>query len=313
MAIDKFKIVNEDGSTNQSEYNRCINFLNNYIDGKITVTPETTWENPFEVDMTQNKSAFEMLQDILSLNENRLLTKKAYDHIKDLFKGLLDYYGAGIYTCGNYITQSKNFLDGPGYMYDPLTGDETEVQRNLLSGELAVYFKNDKYKTVVGYEDVNYIPFTDSKQITWNIPIYSPNIVRHYQSNVDNHPNVYKGYVSGVYTPFYRLCGQYVGSSTLFNYSQCNDLLYTSNMTTYDDSRINEPVVVRTKGIISNFAQPARGIDLSLVTTAQSSIQNPTDVNAYLDPAVTNSVIPYINPTDMTAADQSEWISNNET
>ena len=37
MSIERFKIVNDDGSTNKSEYERCIQFLNDYIEGKVKV------------------------------------------------------------------------------------------------------------------------------------------------------------------------------------------------------------------------------------------------------------------------------------
>lgn len=313
MAIDKFKIVNSDGSTNQSEYNRCIQFLNNYVNGVITVTPETTWENPLEVDMSQDKSAFEMLNNILTLNRNRLLTKKAYNSIKKLFKGLLDYYGAGIYANGSYISQSKNFLDGPGTMYDVFTDNETEVQRRQLSDELAIFYRNDDYKTVIGYEDTSYISTTDGKQITWNTPVLSPTVVQHYKSNIDNHPNVYKGNPSGVYTPFYRLCGQYIGSSTLFYYSECNDTLYTSGLNAYSDSRINEIINPKKFTPLAIYTTPSRGVDLSMVSTAQNKVNNPQNVNASLSATYTNTTIPYTHPTKMTAAEESEWIIEDET
>lgn len=312
MAISKFTIVNSDGTINKSEYERCISFINQYIEGTVKVYPETTWENPLEVDMSQDKSAFEMIGDLISLSSNRLLTNKAYNHIKNLFKGLLERYGAGIYTTGYYLPRSGNFLDGPGYMYDVLGDEKSEVKRKQLDQDLAVYYINDDYKTVVQYEDRNYQSVADATSILWNNPSQALVPTTHYQSNIDSYPNVYKGYVSGVYTPFMVLSGQYVGSSTLFFYSEDNDILYTSGLDAYNDSRINE--TINTKKFVNSTysTKPSRGVDMSLITTAQTSVTNAQNANAYLRPSYVNTLIPYTNPILMTVAEPTEWIFEDE-
>ena len=71
MPIEHFKIINEDGTTNQAEYNRCIEFLNSYIDGTIPVYPETTWTNPFEIDLSQQKSAYTLIKEIVEQPTNK--------------------------------------------------------------------------------------------------------------------------------------------------------------------------------------------------------------------------------------------------
>ena len=135
MAVRPFKIINDDGSTNQSEYERCVQFLNDYVEGKIPVYPPLSWDNPFEVDMSRDKSALSLLVEILKQETNRLLTPNAFNNIKLLFKGILDRYGATIHTCGRYLEQSANFKDGPGYMYDVFS------KENYLKQSINILFR----------------------------------------------------------------------------------------------------------------------------------------------------------------------------
>ena len=64
MSIERFKIVNDDGSTNKSEYERCIQFLNDYIEGKVKVYQKLDWDNPYEVDMTRELPANVLLKEV---------------------------------------------------------------------------------------------------------------------------------------------------------------------------------------------------------------------------------------------------------
>ena len=93
MPITPFQIINPDGSTNQAEYDRCIEFLNQYVNGEVRVYSDVTWENPFEIDMTQEKSAYTILRDVLMQSTNRLLTRTAFQSIKQLFTRLVQRTG----------------------------------------------------------------------------------------------------------------------------------------------------------------------------------------------------------------------------
>ena len=112
----------------------------------------------------------------------------------------------------------------------------------------------------------------------------------------------------GVYSDFQRLSGQYVGSSTLYYFSECNDELYTTGASSYRDDRVNEVINFNYRAKVSNKLKPARGVDLSLVGQAQSSVVNPADVNAYIAPATVNPSVTYVSPTTLTANEPTEWI-----
>lgn len=308
MPIEPFKIVNEDGSTNQAEYERCIEFLNNYVAGNIYVYPQLTWSNPFEVDMTQEKSSISILTDILEQSTNRLLNKTAFDDIKKLFKGILTRYGCSIYTYGRYLYQSANFTDGPGYMYDTLSQPETPVLSEVLSSDCTIYYLDDDNHTVIEYNDTMYSMTNNSNLPVSNFPEADPNST-YLISNIENHPAVYQGNLCGIYTPFMRLAGQYVGSSTLFYYSQCNDLMYTTGGSSYTENRVDEVINFNYDANVSNKSRPARGVDSSLIATAQSAVVNPSQVNAYINPTTVNPSVNYLSPSvTLTAGDSTEWL-----
>lgn len=306
MPIEPFKIINDDGSTNQAEYDRCINFINDYIAGNIKVYPDVTWANPLEVDLSTDESAFEILNRLLSQTSNKLLNARAFNNIKKLFTGLLERYGSTIHTCGKYLEQSKNFIDGPGYMYDVFSSKETEVKSRVLTNNITIYYLDDDNHTVLEYNDTNYSKTNVDYLPTINFPkdVTDNNLV----SNVARYPNIYKGNLCGVYSDFQRLSGQYVGSSTLYYFSECNDELYTTGASSYRDDRVNEVINFNYRAKVSNKLKPARGVDLSLVGQAQSSVVNPADVNAYISPATVNPSVTYVSPTTLTASEPTEWI-----
>ena len=308
MPVTPFKIVLEDGSIDQSEYTRCIEFLNSYIAGEIKVYPETVWTDPYEVDLSQNKSATEIISDMLQLSSNKLLTKTAFNQIQKLIKGMLEYYGATIHTTGAYLDASESFIDGPGYMYDVLRNEkDIEIVRSDTDPALTVYYKKDEGHTVVEYGDNVYKNTTNTAISTLNHPIDTTQAQR-LVSNVSTYPNVYKGYPSGVYTYFYPMSGYYVGSSTLFYYSEVNDILYSSNLTSYYDDRTKDTIIPRRFIDEKRSAIPTKGFDFSLISSLQSSVFNIDKANASINFALANPNITYLTPVDLTAAEPSEWI-----
>lgn len=312
MAVEPFKIINDDGSTNQSEYRRCIQFLNDYIDGNIKVYPPIAWLNPYEIDMTQSKSALELLRDCITYDTNRLLTPEAWKNVKSLFTGILERTGSTIHTCGKYLEYSKDFSDGPGYMYDVFTepsAKQTEVLSSKLNDNITVYYLNDKNHTVLEYNDTAYATecSTETPQIV-NFPSLGIYPSRLLISNMDTYPSVYKGYLSGVYSDFQRLAGQYVGSSTLFYYSKCDDVLYTSGLTNRTEDRIDEYMQFSANGYGSNRSKPTQGLDLSKISAAQNTVTNPDQSNAYIDPTIFNNNISYISPKQLTAQNEEDWL-----
>lgn len=309
--IEPFKIVNDDGSTNQSEYKRCITFLNNYIAGTIKVYPKLLWSNPVEIDMSQQKSALRILNELYNnyLNTNKLLTKEAFDSIKKLFAGLLDRYGSSIHTYGRYLEASKDFVDGPGYMYDVILDKDTEVLKDKINNNITIYYLNDENHTVLEYNDTKYAELVQPETYpTTNYPQlnnYSDN--RNLESNVTGKPYLYSGNICGIYSDFQRLSGQYVGSPTLFYYSQCKDSLYTSGANSYDDSRISEIVNFNYKASVSSRSIPTQGIDSGIITEVQDMIEDVQEPNAFIAPELINPTINYLNPTFFTSKDETIW------
>lgn len=303
MSIQPFQIVNPDGSINQSEYNRCVEFLNNYVNGDISVYPTVTWANPFEVDMSQKRSSFTLLSEILQQQTNKLLTSTAMNDIKRLFKGIIERYGCTIHTFGRYLEQSANFPDGPGYMYDVLSRKETVVKKEPL-GDIVVYYLDDDNHTVIEYNDNVYGEDTNLQPVA-NFPTLSNTYITQTPNKTD-YPSVIQANPSGIYSDFQALAGQYTGSSTLFYYSQCNDGLYTSSGNSYNQPNIGI-INFRFNTTVSNKSNPARGVDTSLISTLQNAIVNPDMVNAYIPSTNFSSGVPYLSPTFFTAADTTEW------
>lgn len=305
MPIEPFKIVNADGSVNQSEYDRCVEFLNSYVNGTIPVYPQLTWTNPFEVDLSQQKSAYTLIREIVEQENNRLLTRTSMDSIKKLFKGLVSRYGSTIHTYGRYLEESQNFTDGPGYMYDVLSKDETRVLKEEVSDRATVYYLDDDNHTVLEYNDVFYSSTNNTRIPVTNFPKDSVDSTQ-IQGNIENYPFVYKGNLCGIYSDFQRLSGQYVGSSTLFYYSECNDTLYTTgaNSTQLQDIGV---VNFNLGASVSNKSKPTRGIDLSKVSAAQDAVVDETEVNAYIPPETINTEVNYLSPLFFTARDTEDW------
>lgn len=308
MPIEPFKIINDDGTTNQSEYERCIEFLNKYIDGDVQVFTTMTWTNPLEVDLSQTKSAYKLITELLNLEDNRLLTKDAFNNIKKLIIGMLDRYGSTIHTYGKYLEQSANFTDGPGYMYDVCSKDETPVLKEEIDSNVVIYYLDDDNHTVLEYNDYNYNLASNNEFLpTCNFPSLSLTSNK-VTSNISDCPHIYKGNLCGVYSDFQRLSGQYVGTSTLFYFSECKDQMYTTGGNAYSDSRLNEVINFNFNNHVGNKLQPTKGIDLSTVASVQGNVVNPSWVNAYVPYSYVNSDITYLTPTNLTAKNDTDWI-----
>lgn len=308
MAIIPFQIVNTDGSINQSEYKRCIDFLNDYIAGDIKVYPEVTWANPVEVDLSTDESSLEILSRLVMYTSNRLLNQEAFENVRKLFHGILDRYGSTIHTCGRYLDQSANFVDGPGYKYDVLSQDETPVLSHQLNNDITIYYLDDSNKTVLEFNDRHYYNLnSDTDLPDCNFPQLNLN-PKQLTSNVDTYPNIYRGNLCGVYSEFQRLSGQYIGSSTLFYFSECNDQLYTTGGSSYLDDRVGTILNFNYKASVSNKSRPTRGVDLSTVKSVQSAVVNPGYVNAYVPSATVNPSVNYLSPVFFTSKDQEDWI-----
>lgn len=307
MPVEHFKIINEDGTTNQAEYERCIEFLNDYVNGVIKVYPETTWTNPFEVDLSQQKSSYTLVRELVEQSTNRLLNKTAFDSVKKLFDGLLRRYGSTIHTYGRYLEQSKDFVDGPGYIYDVLSRDETPVLKEQLNDNITIYYLDDENHTVLEYNDTQYSQSNNKFLPTTNFPKLYPAQSTKLEPPLLDYPNIYVGNLCGIYSDFQRLSGQYVGSSTLFYFSECNDTLYTTGANSLDIADIGV-VNFNADAVVSNKSKPTRGVDLSLVKAAQSAVVNEETVNAYIPPSTVNPSVNYLSPTFFTAQEETEWL-----
>ena len=312
MPIVPFNIVNQDGSINQSEYERCINFLNDYTNGLVKIYPEVTWANPVEIDMERDESALEILSRYILYSDNKLLNNKAYRDIRRLFHGILERYGSTIHSYGKYLEASENFTDGPGYMYDVFLPSEKPVKVSHLNSDIDIYYLDDDNHTVLEYNDRAYSAKNiDNIPIT-NIPIKNrDNTV--IVSNVNTYPDVYKGNLCGVYSDFQRLSGQYVGSSTLFYYSMCKDQLFETGLNSYNDNRLHEIINFNYRAKSSNKSIPVQGINLDKVSAAQKNVVNIEAPNAYIKPSLINTEVNYLSPTFFTAANEDEWINIDET
>ena len=307
MPITPFQIVNEDGTINQNEYERCINFLQDYVDGNVNIYPKLTWENPFEVDLSQELSSYTILRNILMQETNRLLDNTAFDNIKKLFNGILTRYGSTIHSCGRYLEYSDEFLDSPGFMYDVFTKDETLVKKEIVNDTLNIYYLDDENHTVLEYNDEKYVQYVDLFP-KYNFPSYAlipENTIK--DSNTGSY-SAYYTYLNGVYSDFYRLAGQYIGSSTLFYYIECNDQMYITGGNAYEDDRLNTPVNFKLNANVSNKSIPTRGIPLTNIQTSRNALQNEAFANAYITPSVINTTVGYLSPTTFTAANEDDWL-----
>lgn len=307
MPITPFQIINPDGTTNQSEYDRCIEFLQQYVGGTINVYGEVTWTNPFEVDMTQEKSSYTMLREILFQSTNRLLNRTTFDSIKKLFKGTIAGLGRTIHPIGNFLELSADFVDGPGYMYDVFTSVETPVKKDTTytEGNINIYWLDDDNHTTIEVYKTNTHDGRDYTPVM-NIPkngVLLPVIDTQY-SLTDTYRSQY---LSGVYSDFQMQVGEHLQSSILFYYSQCSSPLYTSGGASYYEPSIDEIVNFTRNAVIGTSSKPAQGLELSSVASARNAINLPDKLNAYVSPSVINPNQTYNAPNFFSAANATDW------
>lgn len=312
MPITPFQIINPDGSTNQAEYDRCIEFLNQYVNGEVRVYGDVTWENPFEIDMTQEKSAYTILRDVLMQSTNRLLTRTAFQSIKQLFTGLVQRTGSTIHCDNKYLKQSAEFIDGPGYMYDVFTRDETPVIFEdvdyVEQTDSGIYYLDDDNHTVLSMQQYDQARSTSDYYVPeLNIPangLSLPEIDNQYSKT-----DTYRGVrLMGVNSDFYITVGEHLQSSILHYYSQCLSPLYTTGGASYYEPAIDEIINFTRNSVIGTSSKPAQGLDLSSVSTARNALQLQDKLNAYISPSIINPNIPYNAPNFFTSANASDWL-----
>lgn len=312
MPITPFQIINPDGSTNQAEYDRCIEFLNQYVNGEVRVYGDVTWENPFEIDMTQEKSAYTILRDVLMQSTNRLLTRTAFQSIKQLFTGLVQRTGSTMHCDNKYLKQSAEFIDGPGYMYDVFTRDETPVIFEevdyVTNTNTGIYYLDDDNHTVLSMQQFDQALDTSEYYVPeLNIPangLSLPEIDNQYSKT-----DTYRGItLPGVNSDFYVTVGEHLQSSILHYYSQCLSPLYTTGGASYYEPAIDEIINFTRNSVIGTSSKPAQGLDLASVSTARNALQLQDKLNAYISPSIINPNIPYNAPNFFTSANASDWL-----
>lgn len=307
MPITPFTIVNPDGSINQNEYERCIKFLNDYTNGSVPVYQTSTWTQPLEVDTTVQVPANIIVSQVVENNSNnRLLTAKAFEDLKNMCIGMVSRAGTTLHTAYGYYIASKDFEDGPGYMYDVfnLTQDNRVYlyKTDTIHG---IYHLMDKYHTVLdgdGGYDINsvnnrFIPNT-------NLPsIYGGNGL---ESNMSYIPENSGNGIPCIYDAAYELSNNN-NSALMFYYSKCNDKLYTNNESYVDDRLAMEVNFTSDKSEL-NYIKYATGIDNNKIQQCRDAILGDIDSEfRYIPPNNTNSDITYISPNTFLALDSTEW------
>lgn len=269
MPIEPFQIVNQDGTINQVEYQRCIEFLEQFVQGLIPVYASMTWNNPFEVDLTQQHSSLYILRDIMTNPTNRLLTKSATDHIVNLFKATVSGLSRPFIMSYEQIKSSGDWglPDSPGYCFDEALQDYDhqvyfedcvpEYTDDSKEYDIHVAWKNDEYHSTISlghrhrqsYSDASsYNAFPSPTQrleyLSSDYILHDLRIASGTYGELDNNcllflwtnPNGYYNKSSGI----------------LYWLSECKDPLYRNTGNWYD-SRIQTQVNVRTGGNLTQF------------------------------------------------------------
>lgn len=303
MPIEPFQIVNQDGTINQVEYQRCIEFLEQFVQGLIPVYASMTWNNPFEVDLTQQHSSLYILRDIMTNPTNRLLTKSATDHIVNLFKATVSGLSRPFIMSYEQIKSSGDWglPDSPGYCFDEALQDfdhqvyfedcypafTTERQLDSLAYNtfFHVAWKNDEYHTTISlaprisnigssrwdyYSDgdsYRYFPSpTERLQSLGDVDIMNDTTLR-YKSQKSS--TILAGNLLWLWT--HPRSHFYKQGAALYYLSECKDPMMSSISNWYE-GRINTQMTVKTAGAlnISNFG---RGIPFD---SLKSYSQEPT-------------------------------------
>ena len=290
MSITPFQIVNPDGSTNQEEYNRCMEFLQSYIAGTVQVYPELVWENPYEINEDSVRSSLEILLDEIYGGHdgtqeevtNRLLTVNAFDQFRRFFRGFVKGISRTVIPDPRWLANQPNWHDNTStyQYYDPFDFEEPEViwEYNHLP------YVNDRFRTLMGLTCLYNYRATETNNILtnisvdeedysglyWNIPGYSniENDLNYFNNSIPK--KVYSGHLTYL---FYRVHNAYCQSSAYYYFSQCNDELFTSGYLNYYDSRLGRNMYF-TINQTQEFegGKILSGCPLSQVATARSNV-----------------------------------------
>ena len=298
--IQPFKIINDDGTTNQEEYNRCIEFLNNYVNGSVPVSGKLVWANPFEINEDNERSSLEILIDEIynsnntgpedELVTNRLLTANCFNQFKRFFRGFVKGISRTLQPSPAFYANSKFFTDGPGYYYDPLTSDNKRVivkQGHLPyidDGERETLSINLRYS--LEYELPTEI--SSDSSLGQNVrPDEFPNT---------NFSNWLASYPAQITCLFQRLIYSYKQSNIYFYYSKIDDKIINHGTTNYFEDRLNRTILPTMFGTGST-CNIGKGFDLTEIRNiidsnlnsyglikqsySKTSIPNPTLFDCY--------------------------------
>ena len=248
--IQPFKIINDDGTINQEEYNRCIEFLNQYVSGSVPVSGRLVWDNPFEINEDNERSSLEILLDEIYNQEassvdnelitNRLLTANCFSQFKRFFQGFVRGFTRTIYANTATLRQTKRHKDGPGYYYNPFSENQEEIiyKTNHLP------YLNDSYRTVMSWDrkidTKSWIVYTEEKYPYLFYNAIPDKLILSQSNPVTYLRDIAQG---SYYSIFYMTNQKYKQTNVLFYLSECSDRLLRSGFTNYYEDRLNRSLV----------------------------------------------------------------------
>lgn len=310
MAIQPFQIVNEDGTLNQQEYERCIQFLNDWISGTVHVAGQVTWDNPleFNFDKYENYSSFEIILDMLYNSEatNRLLTPDMWTILRKYFRGAVSGLSRTIYPMLTALCISNRFLDGPGNYFDLCDANQTAIK---LYPEHCPFVDNDEKTTLsivinnqggFGFPenflnpeflDIDYIDWYDQPQKKWDNepPQIYYNTYFHSTGNYDpQFPETF-GYVFSLFAPTSSCYNQ---TPAYFEWGYCpDDVMFTHGMSNQYDPDLGiiyypTQYNIAGAGDLDWYGKQCVGIPLTSVATIRTN--HLLIGNHFLDPRFAN-------------------------
>lgn len=305
MPITPFQIVNPDGSTNQEEYNRCMEFLQSYIAGTVQVYPELVWDNPYEINEDSTRSSLEILLDEIYGGHdtdtpaevtNRLLTADAFSQFRRFFRGFVKGISRTLIPDPFWLANMPRWVDNTsGFnFYNPFDFEEPQVIWNYehlpyvdnpereLIGVVSISYYNNKDNII---DEVAKINFSATNLIFYNIP--GDTITGTFPNNI--YTNQYDTYLPGtkLIPLFYRSTNCYAQTPALFYYSYCDDELFTSGYTNYYEPRLNRSMYFTI--YTDNVREGGRiltGFNLSDIADLRTHI---ISNNRVLDPSVSTN------------------------
>ena len=300
MAVTPFTIVREDGSIDMEEYNRCIEFLQQYIAGQVQVSAKLTWANPYELNEDGVRSSLEILIDEIygdsadTVITNRLLTAECFSQFRRFFRGFAKGLFRTIYQSQAFPLYSHRFTDGPGYNYNVFDFEEPQMVCEI--GHLP-YVDNSEREIVGFHNKITerlYNKSIDPDNATDEEYCLNYNI---YTGEYDGQGTYNKSYSPNVYSIFYRVIWQHKQTSSFFYYSYCTDQILRHGMNNYYDDRLERTIFVHLFGNnTSGGGSIGQGFPLSQVATIRAN--NLVCDHNFLDTSLfSNST--YLNPTSI--------------